>query len=180
MRGRWVEVALFVTLAFFAINQYPVFGASGPANDPGAAAYGVANDWAVGYLLSAIGLWIAGVVLYTLQAAGRRPAGDDLAVGLVVLGGGAFVASWTLQVAMDAPEEIYEIALAIVSTLVVLGIVVSASARRPHPSSDGEDDGDRGPPGPGSTPEAEQASAGETKVVVSRSEETVEEPVEGV
>lgn len=178
MRGRWVEVALFVTLGFFVVNQYPVFGASGPANEIASDAYILATDWSVGYLLAAIGLWIAGVALYALQAGGRRAAGDDLPVGLVVLGGGAFVASWTLEVAKDAPEEIYETVMAIVSALVVLGLVVSASTRSGSQAS-GDEAGNR----LGESPDPEgktRVSVGEREVLVTREEETVEDPVEGV
>lgn len=178
MRGRWVEVALFVTLGFFVVNQYPVFGASGPANEIASDAYNMATDWSVGYLLAAIGLWIAGVVLYAIQASGRRAADDDLPIGLVVLGGGAFVASWTLEVAKDAPEEIYEIVMAIVSALVVLGLVVSASMRSP-PGTSEDEVRDR----PGQPADAEgrtRVSVGEREVLVTREEETVEGPVERV
>lgn len=176
--GGWVEVALFVTLGFFLLNHYPVFGTSGVVSDSGSTAYSVVNDWSVGYLLAAIGLVIAGVVLYAIQASGRRPADDDLPLGLVVLGGGAFVASWTLEVAKDAPEEIYEIVMAIVTALVVLALVVSAST----PSALGTSD-DEVRDRPGQPTDAEgrtRVSVGEREVLVTREEETLEDPVEGV
>lgn len=177
MRLRWVEVALFATLGFFAVNQYPVFGTTGSVSEIADPAYGVATDWALAYLVAAIGFWLVGVALYAARAADAMELTGDLPEGLVVLGGGAFVASWTLEVAKDAPEELYEIVVALVSALVVLAIVVAATSRSVGPAGDRSDAGP-GEPGPGR--EREEVRMGDERVVVSPSEETVEEPVEGV